>query len=369
MKQLLLFSAFIFCYFTPLSSFSQTFYKVDEKRIYTWDDFAMPAGWEQEVTETYTYGNGGIKETNILGKSFPDGDDLYQYIKTYNGNNDIVVSTSQIKNGASWLSISKTDYTYYSGTSKVKDETTFDYNLGYNTSKNSYEYSGNDIFKITIEKGNAGGLYNETQFVYAYNGSTGLPETETENEWVAGAWKPKELSIATYTTGKRTVNVYKYVNGAWATQPFERYITSYSGELETEYLWQTWEDPNWKDNDREMSYYDANGNKTIYIIDDTFVGPMIGYYKEEKAYSVAAPLSAQSFEIDNFKVFPNPASDVIHIATSVPIDKIEMFDLTGKTVYKSTFTNQINAKNFKAGIYFLKASSENKSLTKKVIIK
>lgn len=369
MKTLLLFCVFMFCNSLAFTSFSQTVYKLDAVKVYYWDDTSDPVGWEQQLTQNYTYANGGNKETNVLALSFPESYKTYQYNKSYNSNNDIILSTIQYWNDSSmkWEDAVQQVYTYFSGTSHVKDITTYNYSLGYSTYKILYEYLGNDVIKMTTQKGDAGGLVNEEKYDYTY--TSGIPTTEVESGWNGGAWEQKELSVATYATDKRTVEVFKYVGGNWASNPFERYITTYSGTLEMEYLWQTYQDGDWINEDLEVNEYDANGNKIVYT-DSTWVdSDWEPDYRELSSYSVAAPLSTESFNSENFKIFPNPASDVINIMARGTIDKIEMFNVLGENVLTTFRTKTLNVENFNSGIYMLNVYSNNQSVSKKIVIK
>jgi Secretion system C-terminal sorting domain len=366
MKQFLLFSAFILCCLFSLLSFSQT-YKVDELKLFSYGD----PDWNQEYTQQYTYDNGGNKETNMLVLSYPDGDKIYQVNKTYNANNDVILSVTQFWNDLAmqWENSSQETYTYYTGTSNVKDVTTYSLILGYSTYKILYEYSGNDIVKITDQIGDTGGLVNATKYDYTYN-SPGMPGEEIESEWNVSTsmWDMTEKTIATYTSGLRTkIDVYNYESGNWATMPFERYLSNYSGTLEIEYRWESWNGAGWDFEDRELSTYDANGNKTVYIFEN-WTGVWEPYYKEEASYSVASPLGVESFENVSFKVFPNPASDVVNLSSFSDIEKIEMFNVLGEKVLVSSKAKQLHVESLKSGVYLLKVFSGNRSATKRIVI-
>lgn len=68
-------------------------------------------------------------------------------------------------------------------------------------------------------------------------------------------------------------------------------------------------------------------------------------------------------------VYPNPATDIINVNSTIDINKIELFDLLGKQVISTKETEQINVSNLPVGVYLLKAFSKNGTITKKIIIK
>ena len=82
-------------------------------------------------------------------------------------------------------------------------------------------------------------------------------------------------------------------------------------------------------------------------------------------------LSVEDFSISNFRVYPNPANDVISIdSNNIEISEIRMFDLLGKNVLSQNDIrgNTINVSNLNAGVYFMKIFADGNSVTKKIII-
>lgn len=79
----------------------------------------------------------------------------------------------------------------------------------------------------------------------------------------------------------------------------------------------------------------------------------------------------------SFSVYPNPSVDksfVIQTRNNETLKKIEMFDILGKAVKTVNFTNNISTtnidiRNLKTGVYFVKTSTDKGIGTRKVIIK
>lgn len=78
-------------------------------------------------------------------------------------------------------------------------------------------------------------------------------------------------------------------------------------------------------------------------------------------------LSVSEFELANIKVYPNPTSNQITIASNDVIDKIELFSTLGKKVMEVRDTNTISLSSLDAGIYFIQMHAQNRSLSKKII--
>ena len=78
-------------------------------------------------------------------------------------------------------------------------------------------------------------------------------------------------------------------------------------------------------------------------------------------------LGVDDFALNNLKIYPNPASNEIHIDYHSTIDSISIFNVLGERISYHTHTNFIDISTFQSGVYFLKVGSENKSITKRFI--
>ena len=80
-----------------------------------------------------------------------------------------------------------------------------------------------------------------------------------------------------------------------------------------------------------------------------------------------APLSTESFNLDSFKVYPNPAKDILNIkitGNDLP-DSISVYNMLGqmittKTVHLETDLRQ-NISTLENGMYFIKITKDNQS--------
>ncbi len=82
-------------------------------------------------------------------------------------------------------------------------------------------------------------------------------------------------------------------------------------------------------------------------------------------------LSVEEELASHFKAYPNPAKNVINIASkNQEITSINMFDILGKEVQgiEKSKDNVLDVSALSAGIYLLKINSKEKSITKKIII-
>jgi hypothetical protein len=86
----------------------------------------------------------------------------------------------------------------------------------------------------------------------------------------------------------------------------------------------------------------------------------------------AALTSVQNNELNNNNVvvYPNPAKDVVYVQLNgnTIADKIELFDVTGRSILSTTNSNSINTSTVSKGVYVIKVSSGNSLIQKQVII-
>jgi len=72
---------------------------------------------------------------------------------------------------------------------------------------------------------------------------------------------------------------------------------------------------------------------------------------------------------DTVSVYPNPASTIINLSTTIPLSSIEVYDVFGKLLFtKEKDLTRIDVKEYSPGVYFLVISSNNQQIVKKVIV-
>ena len=76
----------------------------------------------------------------------------------------------------------------------------------------------------------------------------------------------------------------------------------------------------------------------------------------------------ESFLEDEINIFPNPASEVINISSTLTIEKVQLFDVLGKKILTTKETAQIQIGHLTAGVYLLKVTTELGLLVKRLII-
>jgi hypothetical protein len=114
---------------------------------------------------------------------------------------------------------------------------------------------------------------------------------------------------------------------------------------------------------------DLNGWWTYLIWEALVDGHWQLYYS--KAYFVIGTIEENELR-KNIHITPNPATNYIHIQNEKEADlTIEIFDLTGKRVYQGVVNEmeiEIKTIGWNGGIYFVKISDEDSTLTRKLIL-
>ncbi|TBN04303.1 T9SS type A sorting domain-containing protein [Hyunsoonleella flava] len=375
MKRILHAALFILMFCYTFKGISQT-YKTDTKDIFTWNTAADD--WELELHEVYTYENGGDKETKITGYAMPGMILTHQNIKMYNGNNDIISDERQAWNSVTsqWINSTLVEYTY-DASGNLTGETHKTFNFIQNDYINSFrevysDYSGSDFGKQTSQNWdtntNPNQWVNDEELVIMYM-SPGNPESAIFYEWDNGAWSAYERVEATYSMGMISETLSEEYNGStW--EESERTFFTYENGLEKELLTQIKSGMDWINEDRDTSGYDANGNRIVFTLEswDVPSDDWEPYYKEEKSFSMAGPLSTDLFEDENFKVYPNPAKTIINISSKIAIDKVELYNVLGYKVLETYNAKQLNIENLSGGIYLLKAYGNKATTTKRIVV-
>ena len=71
--------------------------------------------------------------------------------------------------------------------------------------------------------------------------------------------------------------------------------------------------------------------------------------------------------VDNLTVYPNPANEYIHVETNCELQRIDVYDVTGKLMISSTKT-EINVSDLESGIYFVNILTDKGCVTKKISV-
>lgn len=80
------------------------------------------------------------------------------------------------------------------------------------------------------------------------------------------------------------------------------------------------------------------------------------------------PLDNEYFQITDYVIYPNPASDRVQIESSEAVKLVRVFNLAGQKVLE-TSGSQINIENLSSGSYLMELNFENGVKTTEKLIK
>lgn len=93
----------------------------------------------------------------------------------------------------------------------------------------------------------------------------------------------------------------------------------------------------------------------------TYIDTILGYMIPRVVAALSLPGIGleEQLQAQNFKMYPNPASDILNLRADEVIDEVEIVDLSGKTVYRSNGTTEelrIPVASLEQGIYMIRVS-------------
>ncbi|MDR6489406.1 hypothetical protein J2799_003945 [Chryseobacterium vietnamense] len=276
------------------------------------------------LIDTYYYGGGGIyteKGSNLIVNNL-----LYENTTNYMG-------------GGIFL---------YYGNNKVINNTIYK-NTG-TRGGGFFTYLGNNYVKNNIFWGNINGTDNQPGADY-----------KNHNDWPAENYFYNnlfQLPQGFYTLANQN-SLYGYPNNIFQTNPGftdETNIFGADGILRT--------------SDDGLSLLPNSVAVNYGMMTDAPTDDIRGTARmgnpDAGAYELMGSLGVAEVPIHDFKIYPNPAKDVLNIKTGDKIVKVEIFNLTGQLI-KTTKESQINISAFPNGNYILNVVTEKKIITEQFI--
>lgn len=128
------------------------------------------------------------------------------------------------------------------------------------------------------------------------------------------------------------------------------------------------------------SYTTATHNPGVEVLENgtqlVFVDAAVGFSNNaplvrDAAFSTASALDSETFESNNFAMYPNPSTGIINISTTEAVN-VEVVDITGKTVHQANALESNASLDLSAlpkGVYLVKVKGEKTNVTEKLILK
>lgn len=313
----------------------------------------------------------------------------------YDSTNKMTAMIQQSWGGSSWVPVSQNVYTYI-GSKLVVDQFQLWNNLTtsfQNSTQKNYYYdpiSGNKI-NVTNIAFLSGVPVNQDEYTYSYTGSNQLYQT-TYSTWNGASWDPNNMYTNTYDTTGNMINtlyqVYNPTGSSWVNQNLHVYSGFTSAHSPTQDIVQTWDTAGggtW-DNQIEYTYaYNAYNQITSSIGQSwNIVGafefalndPMANYYYETYT-SANVGVKNQVTEGNTANIFPVPAQNMLHIDLNWKDAQgatIAIYDMSGRVVSQwetpvgTTYASSISVSDLASGNYFVKINGAKDQIVKEFVV-
>ena len=110
--------------------------------------------------------------------------------------------------------------------------------------------------------------------------------------------------------------------------------------------------------------YEVGATTSFYTVEEKIFSTLCAYFQQE--------LAVGAFETTPFTITPNPASSYVNISSKTDTDFTwQLFSVSGKSISESSVAadkNILDVSSLFSGIYFLKISTPNQTLVKKISI-
>ncbi|MCP2026403.1 Flp pilus assembly pilin Flp [Flavobacterium sp. HSC-32F16] len=122
-------------------------------------------------------------------------------------------------------------------------------------------------------------------------------------------------------------------------------------------------------NDKSGSSVSLSSNGSIVAIGAPLNAENGRSSGQVRVYDLSAVLSSDSFVMDHFSIYPNPASEVVNInlKEDLKLEKVNIYNTLGQLV-KTENKNIISVNSLSNGIYFLEIITDKGKANRKIIV-
>ncbi|HEX9980854.1 MAG TPA: LamG-like jellyroll fold domain-containing protein [Flavobacterium sp.] len=216
--------------------------------------------------------------------------------------------------------------------------------------------------------------------------------TSFENDRSTGVW-----FNSTNTTGQYAIN---FGDGSYAYTPYTRQTFVSDAVIETS-AWHhvavvvnsATDMKIFIDKAPTGGYYSGDGGDLVYSLlpgcigrhdrdlgapADYFMGTIddMGYWARalspeeiEQVYDNNLSVANATYEPAYFAIYPNPATDRLRFVSGGELKTVEIFSTTGQNLYSGKYTETLDIDFLTSGVYFVKASGDKQTATRKVIVR
>ncbi|MDI5889392.1 MULTISPECIES: endonuclease [Flavobacterium] len=119
-----------------------------------------------------------------------------------------------------------------------------------------------------------------------------------------------------------------------------------------------------------ISGINVTGNVIISITGNSTISNRVRF--DDLSWTCSASLGVDELEEKSFNIYPNPSNGNVKINFENSNEKysVQVFSILGQKVFEKEYTNSSSAalNNLQKGVYLVKITNDNKSVTKKLIV-
>ena len=379
---------------------------------------------------SYSNGRGGdlthtLKFDNETTWLYSDSayNNEFNYIQTFDANNNMTSATTQYWDGINWINSTKSLYFYdasnnllnkvyqtWGGSNWVNvSNDAYSYNAAnqlfadqYQTwsgtaftpvSQKTYYYdaSGNKIQEVDQTYSSTLGVFVYSSRVsYTFSTANQLLSTTNSNWDGVSTWIPVDMTTNTYdTSGDRINQLYQTYNSStstWVSNMLRNYsnFTNMMPMTEIDQAWDTTGSGSW-DNTRMYTYtYNSNNQMTSSVGESWNIAgfyefangdPMANYYYE--SYSTVTAVKNVVNNGGDANIYPVPAQNMLHIDLTWNVAQsatVSIYDMAGRVVRQldapaaTQFNCSVSVNSLADGMYVVKVLGTQGQIVKQIVV-
>ncbi|NRD23975.1 endonuclease [Winogradskyella litoriviva] len=230
------------------------------------------------------------------------------------------------------------------------------------TTTNNGSVGGTDCLAETFENlGNSSGSYSDVTWTGDEGGTWNATDARTDQTLNTRAITVRNGTLTLPTTsggiGSLTVTTQRVFSGGSGT-----FNLNVNGTFISTIAY--------GDNQQTITIPNINIENNISIVIDGNSGSSNRVMFDDLSYTCYAGLSTDEYSIESVKLHPNPVNNNLKVDLKSNIETtIEIYDILGKQVTKTLInkTSTLNLQKLQSGVYIVKISQGNSTITKKLI--
>jgi hypothetical protein len=354
LKQRLVYNAYgIYSYLDEIHKFTY-----DSKNNKTSQmDSTYQDGWHGNF---YNYTYDSKNNLTVTGSWFPDYEEYEQVIKTYDPNNNLISSLTQLQ----------ASYTNYAWSNLQRD---------------SFIYDVNNRLSSTISQNWSAGAWKNTRKYYdmtweANNNKfddISLATAYITQSWDGQKWVNDAKHSTTFDANSRISSsiIQGWNSDVWVNSTQNTFVYDVNNNIINN-INQLWSTTEWVNSNIINYVYDSYGHQISAVSKSLNPdGTAIDLRSDSTYYfynSTAAGLNELHLDNKGISVYPNPSHGKFKISSpESSVNAVEIFNLLGKKVYSNAnqpAKSEIDLSTAANGVYLLKIKNGTKGSSAKIVI-